>query len=402
MTVKISLSRKSIRALRKGERITEKGITAEKLTDGVEGEVRYSINIMVDGERHHRIIGKASEGVTLTQAQEAIELLRTRAREERLDLPKGRKIAMSFKEAADGYIKRMEEGGGKNMKAKRQHLTMHLKPYFAQNRLDKLTTFDLSRYRAVRREAGASDATINREFATLSHLYRSAVSWKWISRDRLPEFKKEAEAVKPISVLSDADADALMKSALEDEDDRLWLFVAFGLGAAMRHREILRARYDQVDFDTRRIFIPQAKAGEREQPITPSLARAIKRQMEKEADSHGWIFPAVNVDDSKTGYRTNMGRQFARAVVRAKLDPSKVTPHTMRHTAITRLVKAGVDLPTIQRISAHKTLTMVLRYTHIHGQHVDRALDAMDRCLPRPISQELHRGSSQATDHAIA
>jgi site-specific recombinase XerD len=32
----------------------------------------------------------------------------------------------------------------------------------------------------------------------------------------------------------------------------------------------------------------------------------------------------------------------------------------MRHTAITNLVKAGVDLPTIQKISGHKRLAMVI------------------------------------------
>jgi integrase len=72
----------------------------------------------------------------------------------------------------------------------------------------------------------------------------------------------------------------------------------------------------------------------------------------------------------------------------------------MRHTAITALVKAGVDLPTIQRISGHKTLTMVLRYTHVHGDHIDRAIRAIGRTIPEPapnesenaITHELHTG----------
>jgi site-specific recombinase XerD len=85
-----------------------------------------------------------------------------------------------------------------------------------------------------------------------------------------------------------------------------------------------------------------------------------------------------------------MARPFARAVVRAGLDPAKVTPHTMRHTAITRLVRAGVDLPTIQRISGHRTLTMVLRYTHVHGQHIDNAIAALSRKQPRAITHDLH------------
>ncbi|MEE8273955.1 MAG: tyrosine-type recombinase/integrase [Alphaproteobacteria bacterium] len=79
-----------------------------------------------------------------------------------------------------------------------------------------------------------------------------------------------------------------------------------------------------------------------------------------------------------------MDKPFQRAVVRAGLDPSLYTPHVMRHTAITNLVKAGVDLPTIQRISGHKTLAMVLRYTHVHGAHIDTAIQAIGRGLPEP------------------
>ena len=60
----------------------------------------------------------------------------------------------------------------------------------------------------------------------------------------------------------------------------------------------------------------------------------------------------------------------------------------MRHTAITDLVQSGVDLPTIQRISGHKTLAMVLRYTHVHGSHIDRVVKAIGRGLPMPSGPE--------------
>lgn len=49
MTLRFArLDRPSIRRLRPGERITEHGIAVERLKDG---DVRYSVNIMVDGER---------------------------------------------------------------------------------------------------------------------------------------------------------------------------------------------------------------------------------------------------------------------------------------------------------------------------------------------------------------
>ena len=58
------LTRPNIRALKPGEKITEHGITAERLSDG---DVRYRVNIMVDGERIHRVIGRESDGTTRTK-----------------------------------------------------------------------------------------------------------------------------------------------------------------------------------------------------------------------------------------------------------------------------------------------------------------------------------------------
>jgi len=55
----------------------------------------------------------------------------------------------------------------------------------------------------------------------------------------------------------------------------------------------------------------------------------------------------------------------------------------MRHTAITRLVEQGAPLATVQQISGHKTIQMVLRYTHVSNPHVDDAMTALERTLTR-------------------
>ena len=74
----------------------------------------------------------------------------------------------------------------------------------------------------------------------------------------------------------------------------------------------------------------------------------------------------------------NIEKQFRRVVAAAGLDPKEVVRHTLRHTAITHLVQAGVDLPTVQRISGHKTLQMVVRYSHQNGEHIKSAMDALE------------------------
>ena len=375
------LDRPAVRRLNVGEKITEHGITAERLADG---DLRYSVNVMVDGKRIHRVVGKDSDRVTRTQCEDFIAQARSEARAGRLPFPKGRKLALTCGAAADAYLKRLDEAGGKNIAIKRRHFRMHLTPFFGSTRLDGVTSFTVDRYKKRRQDQGASNATINREIASLSHLFTMAMDWKWL--DRMPcRLKMLKESPGRIIALTDDQCDALMRAAITSADPYCWLFVAFGLNTAMRHSEILSARFDLVSFEKLRLFIPYAKGGQREQPITLELAAMLRTEREMRNDLDGWIFPSPH-QDSGSGHRARMDKPFRDAVTRAGLDTRLVTPHVMRHTAITRLVQAGVDLPTIQRISGHKTLAMVLRYAHVHGGHIDHAIRAIGRTLPERVA----------------
>ena len=249
------LSRPTVRALAPGERITEHGITFERLADG---DGRYSVNVMVDGQRIHRIIGKDSEGVTRTACEQFVEKVRSEAREGRLSLPAGRKIQLPFADAAQKYLDRLKEADGKNLGAKERHFRRYLIPFFGSQRLDTISTFTVDRYKRQRRNADASNGTINLELATLSHLINRAVEWGWL-RSSPCKIHLLEKAPGQIIALTDAQAGALVRAAVADDDPACWLFVAFGLNTAMRHREILRARFEELDLENRRLFVPKAK-----------------------------------------------------------------------------------------------------------------------------------------------
>ena len=134
------LDRGSIRHLKPGEKVTEHSITAERLDDG---DTRYSVNVMVDGERIHRVIGRSSDGTTRTQAEEYIQAKRSEAREGRLNLPKGRKTPLNFSMAAELYLKGEREIGAKDITVKERNLKLHLKPYFGRMRIDRISEFNV-------------------------------------------------------------------------------------------------------------------------------------------------------------------------------------------------------------------------------------------------------------------
>ena len=99
--------------------------------------------------------------------------------------------------------------------------------------------------------------------------------------------------------------------------------------------------------------------------------------MTKNAESEQeWLFPSKV---SKSGHLQYPEDSFRVVVKQAELNPKELTPNTLRHTAITHLVQAGIDLPTVQRVSGHKTLQMVARYSHQNGEHIQSAMDVLEK-----------------------
>lgn len=139
---------------------------------------------------------------------------------------------------------------------------------------------------------------------------------------------------------------------------------------------------EHLDFDKRRIFIPSAKAGQREQPMTKALSDFLKAHPEGLPGDAEWLFPN---NASQSGRVMTIQKVYWRVIKAAGLNPDEVLRHRFRHTAITHLAQAGVDLPTVQKVSGHKTLAMVARSAHANGEHMDAAMDNLERRIAVPI-----------------
>jgi len=360
-----------MRKLSPGGTIAEHGIMFERLAtgDGV-----FTVNIMVDGQRIHRVIGRESDGTTRTQAEDFIEKARRDAREGRLNLPKGRKIALGFREAATRYLDKLAEEGGKDLVMKRRRLGLHLVPFFGDTPLSQISNFDVERYKKSRLGEGAKVGTVNRELAALSHLFNKGIEWDWLDK-RPAKIKRYAEEQGRITYLTVDQIKRLLEAAQHDQNPQVYPFVVIGLETSMRRMEILSIRREHVDIQRRVIYIPKAKAGAREQPMTARLATFLDGYIATLPEGTSWLFPSLA---ARSGHTVEIRKPFRRVVHAAGLDPDEVVRHTLRHTAITHLVQAGVDLPTVKRISGHKTLIMVERYAHQNGAHIQAAMDALE------------------------
>lgn len=380
------LTRPGMRKLATGGKLNEHGITFERQTNG---DGVFSVNVMVDGQRIHRVIGRESDGTTRTQAEEFIDKARQDAKAGRLNLPKGRKLALTFKDASSQYLVKLAQEGGKDLPMKNYRLKMHLTPFFGETQLAKITTFDVERYKKARgselvvRPNGpggkptvgreTQPATINRELAALSHLFSKAVEWGWVDH-RPATIKRLREHSGRITYLTVDQIERLLKVAEGDQNRQIHPFIKIGLGTSMRKSEILSIRREHINLQQLVIYIPKAKAGAREQPITSDLGEYLVAYVATLRPGEQWLFPSPAAKDGRT---VNLDKPFRRCVLMAGLDVKQVVRHTLRHTAITHLVQAGVDLPTVKRISGHKNLSMVERYSHQNGAHIQTAMDKL-------------------------
>jgi integrase len=365
------LTPQEMRQLKAGESIFEQGIMYSKLSNG---DGSFAINIMVDGERIRRVLGKESEGVTRQKAEQFIESARTQARERRFNLPKGRKLAMGFQELAEKYLERMLELGGEDAKKKKYRLETHLIPFFGTKPFDAIVSFDIERYYKHRKASGAKASTINRECAVLSHMANRAKEWGWVS-SRNFEIKKLPEEQTKIVYLTTEQCQRLL-DVTRTQCHELHLFVRIGLATGMRRSNIFSIRLEDLDLAHKRIFLPKTKTGARSQPITTALADYLAWYLEQYCyDGQEWLFPSKQ---SPTGHRTENRDALRTAVLNAELDPDIITAHTMRHTVVSQLVQKGVDIHTIMDITGHKTQEMVQRYSHRDSKHIEAAMDKLE------------------------
>jgi hypothetical protein len=78
------------------------------------------------------------------------------------------------------------------------------------------------------------------------------------------------------------------------------------------------------------------------------------------------------------------------------------TPHRLRHTYATSMLRAGMSLPVLMKLLGHRTIVMTLGYAQVSGRDVEqayvKAMEALEGRYEIPIAPTLFsRGQSSKT-----
>ncbi|MDA8113161.1 MAG: tyrosine-type recombinase/integrase [Acidithiobacillus sp.] len=153
-------------------------------------------------------------------------------------------------------------------------------------------------------------------------------------------------------------------------DNLIWNFCAL---AGMRISEVLALRVG--DLRENGIYIRHAKANRsRVVPMLPRMAAAVDRyqpylhyQLARAPREDDYLFPG-DAGPLATPY---IWARFKRAL--DMLDLRRYTFHNLRHTYATLLLREGVNLPTMQKLLGHASLTSTQLYLHVQDDEVTQA-----------------------------
>lgn len=116
-----------------------------------------------------------------------------------------------------------------------------------------------------------------------------------------------------------------------------------------------------------------------------------------------WLFPFRHTPQQPINW---LGKAHVMAVRKAGIRPP-FRLYDLRHTALTRMAMAGVDLPTLREFVGHANIQMTMRHVHPTPEHKKAAIQKLEDFArnahpPVPVRPKPHdRAMTQSTDNSI-
>jgi site-specific recombinase XerD len=236
----------------------------------------------------------------------------------------------------------------------------------------------------LRTERNNHASAVNRQVTILKNFYRAMVAMGHLDHSKNPFIgfpKIKSVACKLPVFLNDEEISKLLVQPSDKTilgiRDRAILTLLYGTG--IRASECASLTEANVDLIENSIQVTGKGGHQRQLPLNATVSKALLNYK----NARGPLSPdsAFFRSRNKRGISRNAIYERVRTHARKARIHKRVSPHKLRHTFATHLVKRGVPLVTIRDMLGHRTITSTQIYLHVTA---DDLRDAADR---HPIKQ---------------
>jgi integrase/recombinase XerD len=263
----------------------------------------------------------------------------------------------------------------------------------ARKPIDRLNVIDISGDRVrqflsdLEEKRGCGIATRNQRLAAIHALARfiglhAPELVEWCGQVRTVPFKKAPQAL--VTYLEKPEMEALLAApdtmTAQGRRDHALLLFLYNSGARAdetAHVRISDLTLPQVpDRDLASVLIRGKGNKSRRCPLwTQTVNELIPLAQGRDPSGHVFLNRCAQ-PITRFGIHTLVERCAARAVKKVpSLAAKRVSPHTIRHTTATHLLRSGVDINTIRAWLGHVSLTTTNIYAEVDLEMKARALD---------------------------
>lgn len=184
----------------------------------------------------------------------------------------------------------------------------------------------------------------------------------------LPKSLNEDEVKKLIHASDNQQGDSTNKLAFKLRNK---VILALLYSTGLRVSELVTLETDSVDLDERTIRIRGKGEKDRIVLFDENTLILIEDYLDKRLDEGAYLFMNRSGNHLTPRYIQMMIKDYADAAGIRK----KVTPHILRHSFATHLLKNGVDIRAIQQLLGHSNLSTTQIYTSVDMQTLKNVYD---------------------------
>ena len=240
--------------------------------------------------------------------------------------------------------------------------------------------------RFLKEEQLSSARSMGRKISTLKVFFKFANQQFGLQNLAIDLTFPKIEQKLP-NYLSEEDIEKLLNHALKDTTDlgvrnKLMLYMLYITG--MRITELITLTISSIQFDTGFISISGKGGKGRMVPIPQSTVMEINTYLKtvhnrllgknREFLSTDYLFPVLYAGKIRHITRQAFWGILKKLAIESGVNKT-LSPHKLRHSLATHLLKNGANLRTLQLLLGHENLSTVQIYTHIDTGYLRKIYD---------------------------
>jgi integrase/recombinase XerD len=191
-------------------------------------------------------------------------------------------------------------------------------------------------------------------------------------------------------ILSFAEVETLLETAKQASENaadgaprrralRLYAALETLYATGLRVSELISLPRNVLIADDRVLTVKGKGGRERLVPLNETAREALSAHLaairDAEAEGRGvspWLFPSSGGEHLT---RQRFGQELKALALAADIEPSRVSPHVLRHAFASHLLERGADLRTVQQLLGHADISTTQIYTHVIEERLRRLVE---------------------------